>query len=66
MHFIGSNSQVHCDKLQNRLSAEFSSMVLFYKVANCPWSLTKPQLCHYCILPSKTCQHHLETRAANV
>jgi len=37
IHFIGSNSQVHCDKfkLQNRLSADFSSRVLFYKEANC-------------------------------
>jgi len=31
MHFVGSNSQVYCDKLQNRLSADFSSSVLFYK-----------------------------------
>jgi len=37
MHFIGSNSQVYCDKLQNRvrLSADFSSRVLLYKEANC-------------------------------
>jgi len=48
MHLVGSNSQVHCDKLQNRLSPDFSSRVLFYKEANCrAWSLTKPQLCLY-------------------
>jgi len=33
MHFVGSNSQVHCDKLQNRLSADSSNKVLFYKEA---------------------------------
>jgi len=35
MHFVGSNSQVHCDNLQNRLSANFSSSVLLSKEANC-------------------------------
>jgi len=35
MHFVGSNSQVYCDNLQNRLSANFSSRVRLYKEANC-------------------------------
>jgi len=35
IRFVGSNSQVYCDKLQNRLSVDFSSRVLFHKEANC-------------------------------
>jgi len=27
--------KVHCDRLQNRISADFSNRVLFYKEANC-------------------------------
>jgi len=36
VHFVGTNSQVYCDKLQNGLSVDFSRMVRFYKEANCP------------------------------
>jgi len=35
IRFVGSSSQVYCDKLQNRLSVDFSSRVLIYKEANC-------------------------------
>ena len=62
LHFVGSSSQPHCDKLQNRLSADFSSRVLFYKEANCH-SLYRNHNYDF-ILPSKTCQHHLEAKAA--
>jgi len=66
IHFIGSNSQVHCDKfkLQNRLSADFSSRVLFYKEANC--NGFKQNHNYVFIFRSKTCQHPTEARAANV
>jgi len=36
----------------------------FLQRSKLPWCLTKPQLCIY--LPSKTCQHHLETGTRNV
>jgi len=60
MHFVGSSSKVYCDKLQNRLSADFSSRVLFCKEAY----LQNHK--YVFIFPSKTWQHHSETKAANV
>jgi len=64
MYFVGSNSKVYCDKLQNTLSADFSSRVLFYKEANGHGLYQNHN--YVFILRSKICQHHLETRAANV
>jgi len=62
MHFFGSSNQVYCDKLQNRLPADFSSKVLLYKEANCHGLRQNHN--YVFILPSKIWQHHLETRAA--
>jgi len=48
----------------NRLSADFSSRVLFYKETNCRGLQQNHN--YVFILPSKNCQHHLEKRAATV
>ena len=46
MCFVGRNSQVYCDYLQNNLPADFQNRALPCKEA-LPWSLRKPQIMTY-------------------
>jgi len=43
MHFVASNSQVYCNNLHNRPSADFQSRVHLFNEA-LPWSVMKPQI----------------------
>jgi len=72
MRFVGSNKQVYYDNLRNESYANFQSRVLFKE--GLPCSLNERSIAmvfnettmYDFILPSKTCQRHLEARAANV
>jgi len=65
MHFVvGSHSYTYYDNFHNRLSADFQNSVLLQTVVLIMvFNETKN---YDFILPSKTCQPHLETRTANV
>jgi len=52
--------------LSYKIDYRFFKPGTFLQRSKLPWSLTKPQLLYVFILPSKTCQHHVEARAANV
>jgi len=59
-----SNSQVYCDKLRINYLEIFQTGFFFCKEANCHG--LKESHKYVLFLPSKTCQHHLEARMANV
>jgi len=65
MHFVGSNSQVGYIAISYKIYMQIFQAGRFFTTKQIAMAFNKTHN-HVFILPSKTCQHHLETRAAHV